>query len=91
MLDPIYNLPLEKQLALAEKQKAKLIYYTTMPKEERKKLAEELMAIIDRLPLEWRLAIHEYGYARVRKALRECKTVAQFHREQMLRTLDFQL
>ena len=63
----------------------------TMSPAELKHSAELRMAAIDNLSREWRLLVHEYGWTKIRQAIRAKKTAAQFAREQILHTLDFQL
>ena len=46
-------------------------YIASVPLEERKAIAEQKMAIVDSLPLKWRLLVHEYGWTRIKIARRK--------------------
>lgn len=70
-LDRLYRDP--ALLAAHERKRAQLRAagrgIADVPPERRKAKAEAIMAKIDRLPPEWRALVHEFGWARVEKAL----------------------
>jgi len=59
--------------------------------EERKAAAERNMRLVDAMPREWRLLVHEYGLLRVFPLYRDRVPYEQAHMRLVLPTLDLDL
>lgn len=59
--------------------------------EERKVDAERVMRLVDAMPREWRLLVHEYDFPRVYPFYRDRVPYKQAHMHLVLPTLDLDL
>ena len=77
--------------AAHERQRLRQLRIRELSPEERKAVAEYNMRLMDAMPREWRLFVHEYGLSRVYPLYRDRVPYKQAHMRLVLPTLDLDL
>lgn len=77
--------------AAHERQRLRQLRLRERSPEERKADAERVMRLVDAMPSEWRLLVHEYSFVRVYSLYRDRVPYKQAHIRLVLPTLDLDL